>query len=91
MIVVVIHWKIKSDRVSEFLEFWKTAAIVDDRKGLIGEVPQRRTLYRGIQLDYVAAYRMRRKVQVICQCRLLEQRRGVSGAGWKVFRFIDGA
>ena len=37
MIVVVIHWKIKSDRVSEFLEFWKTAAIVDDRKGLIGE------------------------------------------------------
>ena len=37
MIVVVIHWKIRPDMVGEFLEFWKTAAVVNDRRGLVGE------------------------------------------------------
>ena len=39
MVIVVIHWKIKPEpnKVKEFLEFWKTAAIVEDRRGLIGE------------------------------------------------------
>ena len=37
MIVVIVHWKIRPEMVDEFLEFWKTAAIVDDRSGLIGE------------------------------------------------------
>ena len=37
MIIVVIHWKIKPDRVDEFLKFWRRKAIVEDRRGLIGE------------------------------------------------------
>ena len=39
MIIVVIHWKIKPEpeTVKEFLEFWKTTAVVEDRRGLIGE------------------------------------------------------
>ena len=37
MIVVLIHWKIIPDKVDEFLEFWRKTAIVQDRKGLIGE------------------------------------------------------
>ncbi len=37
MIIVVIHWKIKPEMVSEFLDFWRTSAIVNDRKGLVGE------------------------------------------------------
>lgn len=37
MIIVVVHWKIRPERVGEFLEFWKSAAVVNDRKGLIAE------------------------------------------------------
>ena len=39
MIIVFIHWKIKPEpeMVKEFLEFWKTAAVVEDRTGLIVE------------------------------------------------------
>lgn len=37
MVIVVIHWKIKPDMVDEFLDFWKTSAVISDRTGLIGE------------------------------------------------------
>ena len=39
MIVVLIHWKIKpeDEMVAEFLKYWRKAAIIDDRQGLIGE------------------------------------------------------
>ena len=37
MVVVLIHWKIKKKHVDEFLNFWKTEAVVQDSKGLIGE------------------------------------------------------
>ena len=39
MIIVIIHWKIKpeQEKVEEFLEFWRKAALVGDRTGLIGE------------------------------------------------------
>jgi hypothetical protein len=38
MIVVLIHWRIKPDKVSEFVDFWKTQATVNDRSGLIEEI-----------------------------------------------------
>lgn len=39
MIIVLIHWKIKPEpeMVEKFLKFWKGAAVVADRRGLIGE------------------------------------------------------
>lgn len=39
MIIVLIHWKIKPEpnMVKEFLKFWKEAAVVSDRGGLVGE------------------------------------------------------
>jgi hypothetical protein len=37
MIIVLIHWKIIPNKVDEFLEFWRKTAVVQDRRGLIGE------------------------------------------------------
>lgn len=39
MVIVVIKWKIRSQQtdIDEFLAFWKKEAIVQDRRGLIGE------------------------------------------------------
>ena len=37
MVIALIHWKIKPDRVNEFLGYWRKEAVVQDRKGLIGE------------------------------------------------------
>lgn len=39
MVIVLIHWKIKPEpkMVDMFLDFWRTKAVVDDRRGLIGE------------------------------------------------------
>ena len=39
MIIVLIQWKIKPapKMVEKFLKFWKEAAVVSDRRGLIGE------------------------------------------------------
>ena len=39
MVIVLIHWKIKPKQkmVDRFLEFWKKEAIVNDRRGLVGE------------------------------------------------------
>ena len=37
MVIVLIHWKIKPDRVDEFLDYWRKKAVVQDRRGLIGE------------------------------------------------------
>lgn len=36
-VVVLVHWKIKKKSVDDFLNFWKTEALVRDREGLIGE------------------------------------------------------
>ena len=37
MVIALIHWKIKPDAVSEFLDYWRMKAVVQDRRGLIGE------------------------------------------------------
>ena len=39
MIIVLIQWKIKNKRkqIDAFLNFWKQEAVVQDRKGLVGE------------------------------------------------------
>ena len=39
MIIVLIKWKIenKQDRINAFLNFWRKEAVVQDRKGLVGE------------------------------------------------------
>ena len=39
MVIVLIHWKIKPDKVSmsKFLDFWQRTAKIKDRKGLVGE------------------------------------------------------
>ena len=39
MIIVLIHWKIKPKKkmVEKFLKFWRKSAVVEDRRGLIGE------------------------------------------------------
>lgn len=35
--IVVVHWKIKPGREAEFLEYWSTRSVVEDRSGLVGE------------------------------------------------------
>ena len=37
MVIAIIHWKIKPEKVEEFLEYWRKEAVVQDRGGLIGE------------------------------------------------------
>ena len=39
MIIVLIKWKIenKQEQIDAFLNFWKQEAVVQDRKGLVGE------------------------------------------------------
>lgn len=39
MVIVLIHWKIKPEpeMVEDFLAFWRTRAVVEDRRGLICE------------------------------------------------------
>ena len=39
MIIVLIKWKIenKQEQIDAFLDFWKQEAVVQDRKGLVGE------------------------------------------------------
>ena len=39
MIIVLIKWKIenKQEKLDAFLDFWKQEAVVQDRKGLVGE------------------------------------------------------
>ena len=37
MVIALIHWKIKPNKVDKFLKFWRKLALVQDRKGLIGE------------------------------------------------------
>ena len=39
MVVVLIHWKIRPEpsMVDDFLNFWRTNAVIDDRRGLICE------------------------------------------------------
>lgn len=35
--IVVVHWKIKPGREAEFLDYWGTRSVVEDRTGLVGE------------------------------------------------------
>lgn len=35
--IVVVHWKIKPGRESEFLDYWSTRSVVGDRSGLVSE------------------------------------------------------
>ncbi len=35
--IVVVHWKIKPGQEAEFLEYWGTRSVVEDRSGLVGE------------------------------------------------------
>lgn len=35
--IVVVHWKIKHGREAEFLDYWATRSVVEDRSGLIAE------------------------------------------------------
>ena len=39
MIIVLIKWKIenKQEQINAFLDFWKQEAVIQDRKGLVGE------------------------------------------------------
>lgn len=39
MIIVLVKWKIenKQEKIDRFLQFWKQEAVVQDRKGLVGE------------------------------------------------------
>ena len=37
MVIALIHWKIKPDKVRQFLDFWRKKAVIQDRKGLVGE------------------------------------------------------
>lgn len=37
MVIVMIKWKIRPGRRDEFLEFWRKKAVVEDRRGLVGE------------------------------------------------------
>ncbi len=35
--IVVVHWKIKPGHEAEFLDYWGTRSVVEDRSGLVGE------------------------------------------------------
>ena len=37
MVIVLIHWKIKPDKVDDFYCHWQRKTVVHDREGLIGE------------------------------------------------------
>lgn len=37
MVIVLIRWFIKPNRVADFFEYWQTKAIIEDKSGLIGE------------------------------------------------------
>ena len=39
MVIVLIKWKIKNKQgqIDAFLKFWKKQAVVQDRRGLVGE------------------------------------------------------
>ena len=37
MVIALVHWMIKPESVSEFLDYWRKEAVVQDRRGLIGE------------------------------------------------------
>ena len=37
MVIALIHWKIKPDMADEFRDYWRKEAVVQDRRGLIGE------------------------------------------------------
>ena len=39
MIIVLVKWKIenKQEKIDAFLQFWRQEAVVQDRKGLVGE------------------------------------------------------
>ena len=37
MVVVLLHWKIVPAKVTDFMKNWKQEAVVQDRRGLIGE------------------------------------------------------
>lgn len=37
MRIVVVHWKIKPGRERDFLEYWTTRSIVENRAGLVAE------------------------------------------------------
>jgi hypothetical protein len=38
MIIVLIHWRIKPDKTTDFLDVWRTQARVNDRTGLVAEL-----------------------------------------------------
>jgi hypothetical protein len=38
MIIVLIHWRIKPEKTSEFLDFWKTQATIQNRGDLVAEM-----------------------------------------------------
>lgn len=35
--IVLVHWQIRSERENEFMEYWRTAGVIRDRTGLLGE------------------------------------------------------
>lgn len=35
--IVIVHWKIKPGREAEFLNYWSTRSVVEDRSGLVSE------------------------------------------------------
>jgi hypothetical protein len=36
--IVLIHWRIKPEQTSVFLDYWKTQATINDRTGLVAEM-----------------------------------------------------
>lgn len=35
--IVIVHWKIKPGKEAEFLNYWSTRSIIEDRSGLVSE------------------------------------------------------
>ena len=53
MIIVLIMWKVenKQEKIDAFLDFWKQEAVVQDRKGLVGEFMSE--IGSGERYDYI--------------------------------------
>ena len=44
-VIVLVHWQIRPECEPEFLNYWRTSAVVRDRAGLMGEFLSRVTPY----------------------------------------------
>ena len=76
MVIVLIKWMIKPEEnaITAFLHHWKTEALVQDRRGLVGEFLSEVDLEKYTTWD-VRGGSTRREGKIICERRDLAEPR----------------